>query len=418
MARHGVLLGVLPTVGQQPSRRLVGVTRRSGLSLLLEVWCLCVINTAVAQAGVNVWTTHGPPGGATALAIDPTHPGTLYVGTVGVFKSTDGAGSWTAADSGMTNAFYTVALAIDPTTPNTLYAGTDGGVFKSTDGAGSWTAANSGLTRYALHTLNALAIDPTTPSTLYAGTSGGGVFKSTNAGGTWAPNRSSGLIDTNPKVNTITIDPTTPSTLYVAFQDEGVFDIEQTDSSFTLACPQVPSSTCFNATKSSVLFKGDTDTTKQKFTWKWLKGMVQLGRTDFGDPVNGSTNYKLCVYDETGGTPVFKMGASIANGGTCGAKPCWKAVSTKGWAYKDKVGKADGITKVQLKGGKPGRPLVQAQGKGASLPMPAPVSGTEFFDQDPAVIVQLHNSSSPNCWSSTFDSSKKNDGTQFKAVSP
>ena len=67
-----------------------------------------------------------------------------------------------------------MALAIDPQTPATLYAGTSAyGVFKSTNGGGSWSAFNTGLpyTREA-----ALAIDPQTPATLYAGTGGSGVF--------------------------------------------------------------------------------------------------------------------------------------------------------------------------------------------------------------------------------------------------
>ena len=44
-----------------------------------------------AQAGINVWTSHGPEGGSVrVLAIDPTTPGTLYAGTgVRVFRSTD-----------------------------------------------------------------------------------------------------------------------------------------------------------------------------------------------------------------------------------------------------------------------------------------------------------------------------------------
>src|SRR5256885_12494843 len=41
--------------------------------------------------------------------------------------------------------YTTLFRSIDPTTPTTLYAGTYGGVFKSTDGGGSWSAANVGL---------------------------------------------------------------------------------------------------------------------------------------------------------------------------------------------------------------------------------------------------------------------------------
>ena len=71
------------------------------------------------------------------------------------------------------------ALALDPQTPATLYAGTwgvgtnCGGVFKSTDGGGSWTALNAGLTNLHVQTL---ALDTSTPPRLYAGTVGSGVF--------------------------------------------------------------------------------------------------------------------------------------------------------------------------------------------------------------------------------------------------
>jgi hypothetical protein len=85
----------------------------------------------VVSAGVNVWTSHGPEGGEIgALAIDPATPTTLYAGTSrGVFKSTNGGGNWSEANSGLTNTGVR-ALAIDPATPTTLYAGTwGGGVF-------------------------------------------------------------------------------------------------------------------------------------------------------------------------------------------------------------------------------------------------------------------------------------------------
>ncbi|MBO9362486.1 MAG: hypothetical protein J7452_09815, partial [Thermoflexus sp.] len=107
-----------------------------------------------------------------ALAIDPRNSNTLYAGTLGggVFKSTDGGGSWSAFNDGLTHLFV-YALAIDPANPDTLYAGTwGGGVFKSTDGGGSWSAFNDGLTHLDVR---ALAIDSTM---LYAGTDYGGAF--------------------------------------------------------------------------------------------------------------------------------------------------------------------------------------------------------------------------------------------------
>ena len=49
----------------------------------LAAVCAAVFVTTAhpARAGVNVWTSHGPPGGSVgALAIDPITPRTLYAG--------------------------------------------------------------------------------------------------------------------------------------------------------------------------------------------------------------------------------------------------------------------------------------------------------------------------------------------------
>src|SRR5436189_276047 len=149
------------------------------VSLGVLLGALLVTSSRAAEGGINSWTsTNGPNGGPIgALAIDPVTPATLYAGTDsnGVFKSTNGGGSWSAVNTGLTdnNASRNVAaLTIAPQIPTTLYAGTGGGLFKSTNGGGNWSALNSGLG-------GLLAIDPQRPATLYA-TGGGGVFKSTN----------------------------------------------------------------------------------------------------------------------------------------------------------------------------------------------------------------------------------------------
>ena len=188
---------------------------RSAAVLLSAV--LFVVSAHSAQAGVNVWTTHGPYGGAVqALAIDPTMPTTLYAGTGnGVYKSTDAGNSWRAAWS-LTGA---MALAIDPKTPSTLYAGftscgmgCNGGVLKSTDSGGSWTAFYD-FTPY-VERVHALAIDPHTPSTLYVGTNTGGVLRSTDSGASWSAVNTGLPIATYINVGALAIDPHTPSALY------------------------------------------------------------------------------------------------------------------------------------------------------------------------------------------------------------
>ena len=85
------------------------------------------------------------------------------------------------------------AILIDPNTPNTMYvAGVAGGVWKSTNGGGSWSATGDLLPNLAV---NSMAMDPNNSSVLYAGTGegyfngdavrGAGIFKSVNAGVTW-----------------------------------------------------------------------------------------------------------------------------------------------------------------------------------------------------------------------------------------
>jgi hypothetical protein len=184
------LLGFVPVCLGWIKERALGNCGRK--ILLLSMWLLLGTNPEhAAFAGVGVWTSNGPEGGdIRALAIDPVTPTTLYAGTFGgVFKSTDGGGSWQAMNIGLVDSFgfvpFVYALVIDPVTPTTLYAGTSGGVFKSTDGGGSWNPMNTDLIDPFfgfIPSVSALAIDPVIPTTLYAGT-GVGVFKSTDGGG-------------------------------------------------------------------------------------------------------------------------------------------------------------------------------------------------------------------------------------------
>src|SRR5438445_4963299 len=95
------------------------------VSLGVLLGALLATSGMSVEAGINSWTTNGPDGGQiVALAINPVTPATLYAGTYrsGVFKSTDGGGSWSAVNTGLPN-LNVFSLAIDPQTPATLYVG-------------------------------------------------------------------------------------------------------------------------------------------------------------------------------------------------------------------------------------------------------------------------------------------------------
>jgi photosystem II stability/assembly factor-like uncharacterized protein len=148
-----------------------------------------------------------------AITIAPGAPDVVYVaagmcscnGTCsrfcqanGVFKSTNGGGSWSAANAGLPGSPVKV-LAVDSAVPLTVYAGTDDGLFKSSDGGGTWNGSSTGLPD---NPVQALGVDSTTAGRLYAATGGQhtgcddtgecqvglsypDVFKSTDDGDTW-----------------------------------------------------------------------------------------------------------------------------------------------------------------------------------------------------------------------------------------
>ena len=116
-------LAVAAVASTLASARQVSAVQRlvSGLTLTLLL-------ATPARAG---WVSHGPEGGVTpALAVDATtNRSTVYAGPSGggVFKTTNGGGSWSAVNTGLTS-LCVGQLAVDTTTsPSTVYAGTVGG---------------------------------------------------------------------------------------------------------------------------------------------------------------------------------------------------------------------------------------------------------------------------------------------------
>jgi photosystem II stability/assembly factor-like uncharacterized protein len=150
-----------------------------------------------------------------ALAVAPSDPNVVYAGTGeapprgnvspgnGVYRSTDGGRTWTAA--GLADAGQIAQIRVHPHDPDLVYAAVLGhifgpseqrGVFRSRDGGQTWERV---LYRDANTGAIDLAMDPTNPRILYAalwqvrrlpwgfesGGPGSGIFKSTDGGTTW-----------------------------------------------------------------------------------------------------------------------------------------------------------------------------------------------------------------------------------------
>ncbi|MFN7974602.1 MAG: hypothetical protein U0166_19990 [Acidobacteriota bacterium] len=188
---------------------------------------------------------------STPVVMDPSGGGNvLYYGANRLFKTTNGASSWSAVSPDLTDGnpgsngvvYGTItAIAPAPTNPNTIYAGTDdANVWVSTNGGGNWTKVDAALPE---HWVTRVAVDPGSDAIAYATLSGyrdsdnaAHVYRTTNYGGTWTD--ISGNLPNAP-VNDLVIDPAAPATMYVA-TDVGVFASTNTGASWAVLGSGLP----------------------------------------------------------------------------------------------------------------------------------------------------------------------------------
>jgi len=186
--------------------------------------------------GAQSWTRLGNfelTGYKAQMVVAPSDASVLFVAedVRGAYRSLDGGQNWLPVSEGLpTNAngdTSVQSVAIDPTDTNIVYLGTGwssfnaNGVYKSTDGGATWTAANRGMIDYSI---TALAVDPMHSQVVYAGAFDGSWFKSDDGGQTWRD-----LSDQHPLQETnrssilaIAIDPEVPETVYLLIERVGV----------------------------------------------------------------------------------------------------------------------------------------------------------------------------------------------------
>ncbi len=271
------------------------------------LYAIDILNgTFKSTDGGATWTHLNVDGDVdeTALVIAPTSSATLYVATSrnGIVKSGDGGATWERAGLGNEQVFE---LAIDPTHPSTLYAGTfgyGGGVFKSTDAARAWTATHQGFVGTVISTLT---IDPSDRSTVYAVTDSGDGFRTTDGGLSWSTFNLPGS-----QLVTFAVDPITPTTIY-AINNFGVVKSLDDGQHWALASnglPQVPFGLelAIDPVTPSTLYLG----TLEAGVWKSLNGGETWRQTGIGnvpvlalaiDPRSPST-----LYAATGGHDILK----------------------------------------------------------------------------------------------------------------
>jgi photosystem II stability/assembly factor-like uncharacterized protein len=178
----------------------------------------------------TAWRLAGPVnvgGRCTALVCDPSNPDLLWIGAAGggVWRSTDGGRTWRLSWRSRT-PLEIGALAIDPSHPRTLYCGTGeanlsadsypgDGVYRSTNGGATWSPWARSATTGLPTRIGAIAVDPFDSSHVLIGGIGfgrmssgddfGGLHRTTDGGKTWR--RASFVSKNNHWCHAIVFDP-------------------------------------------------------------------------------------------------------------------------------------------------------------------------------------------------------------------
>lgn len=185
-----------------------------GVAPFIAMFALCPKNAQVLIAGTNnvwrtndgaaTWTANSPDpiiasASIRSVAFDPSdvNCNTYYagLGSGKIFRTTVGggaaAGNWVDISTGLPTTRGVSDLAVDPVNPNIVYAAYTGfgagqQIYKTINAlaaAPTWAAASSGLPNAPV---NAVLVDPGANTVIYAG-SDLGVYRSLDSGTTWTP---------------------------------------------------------------------------------------------------------------------------------------------------------------------------------------------------------------------------------------
>ena len=179
--------------------------------------------------------------------MDPNDNNTLYYGTDRVYRTTNGAGSWTAISPDLTDGIpgtrlgTVTTIGVSPVLSNVIWAGTDDShVWYTVDGGTNWTDVSLSL---PYRWVTRVIPDPQNELTAYVTFSRlkwqdpqPHVFKTTDLGNTWI-DISSNLPDA--PVNAFAVDPINTDWLFVG-TDLGAYSSSDGGVSWNYISPDLP----------------------------------------------------------------------------------------------------------------------------------------------------------------------------------
>ncbi len=184
---------------------------------------------------------------STPVVMDPNNSSTLYYGTDKIYRTTDGATSWSAIShelgrSDSTSRLGTVTtIAVAPTDSEVIYAGTDDGkVWVTQDSGDTWSDITGGLPLRWVTRIAVSAYDPSTAFVTFSGLKWRDaqphIFRTRDAGATWE-DISSDLPDL--PINALALDDVNPNVVYIG-TDIGAFVTEDNGASWDILGDGLP----------------------------------------------------------------------------------------------------------------------------------------------------------------------------------
>ncbi len=183
-----------------------------------------------------------PQTSCSAICIDNTNDQIIYLclgdadyysNDFGIYKTTNGGTTWTAANTGISTRMA-VEILMDPVNNQRLVAATSSGVWRTTNGGTSWTQTITG------GAFTDLERKPGNNTTLYASTATA-FYVSSDFGGTWTATTTGLSIPAGNDGTRIAVSAATPATVYLGCTDANGVILKSTNSGVTF-------STVYNST--------------------------------------------------------------------------------------------------------------------------------------------------------------------------